>query len=388
MQRIPKRTRQSPEDRSRNSCRGRGGILTQSHMGGCKVRRMGPAEGSRTIERPSSPRDEIKWRDYRNAKMFGSGFKADHLHSNLKFAVTRLKILEKKKTELVQKKRKEIADYLVGGKHENARIQVESIIREDYMVEVLEMLHLYCQLILERLDLIKTMKELSPDLEEAVSSVVWSTPLVEADVPELKPVSMQLCNKYGKKYGKLCQKGKAESINPKLKQRLSTVAPSKCLVEKYLIEISNHYNIPYEMDLAVSSEVQLPDLSNLEITDENMWKVPSPHFNLGVYEPEKCKTILSPFKVGEEPSYHPFAPMSSVLSPHHDLEVYNSKESNIFLPPFKAGVEPSYHSVTQNKPGHYYTTGYFQTELSEKNLPPPLPASPPSCGLGLRDSSS
>lgn len=31
--------------------------------------------------------------------MFGLGFKADRLHSNLKLAVTRLKILEKKKSK-------------------------------------------------------------------------------------------------------------------------------------------------------------------------------------------------------------------------------------------------------------------------------------------------
>lgn len=38
--------------------------------------------------------------------------------------------MEKKKTELAQKARKEIADYLVAGKVERARIRVEHIIRE------------------------------------------------------------------------------------------------------------------------------------------------------------------------------------------------------------------------------------------------------------------
>lgn len=43
---------------------------------------------------------------------------------------------EKKKTELAQKSRKEIAEYLNSGKLERARIRVEHIIREDYLVEV------------------------------------------------------------------------------------------------------------------------------------------------------------------------------------------------------------------------------------------------------------
>ena len=44
---------------------------------------------------------------------------------------------EKKKTELAQKSRKEIAEYLNNNKFERARIRVEHIIREDYLVEVI-----------------------------------------------------------------------------------------------------------------------------------------------------------------------------------------------------------------------------------------------------------
>lgn len=65
---------------------------------------------------------------------------------------------KKKKAELAQKARKEIADYLSAGKDERARIRVEHIIREDYMVEAMEILELYCDLLLTRLGLIQSMK--------------------------------------------------------------------------------------------------------------------------------------------------------------------------------------------------------------------------------------
>lgn len=52
------------------------------------------------------------------------------------FLIVRLKMAEKKKTELAQKSRKEIAEYLNIGKLERAKIRVEHIIREDYLVEV------------------------------------------------------------------------------------------------------------------------------------------------------------------------------------------------------------------------------------------------------------
>ncbi len=43
--------------------------------------------------------------------------------------------MEKKKTEMALKSRKEIADYIAAGKPERAKIRVEHIIREDYYVE-------------------------------------------------------------------------------------------------------------------------------------------------------------------------------------------------------------------------------------------------------------
>lgn len=63
--------------------------------------------------------------------------------------------------ELAQKARKEIADYLSSGKDERARIRVEHIIREDYLVEAMEILELYCDLLLTRFGLIQSMKWVS-----------------------------------------------------------------------------------------------------------------------------------------------------------------------------------------------------------------------------------
>lgn len=48
--------------------------------------------------------------------MFASGPNYTKLKTNLRLSINRLKLLEKKKTELAQKARKEIADYLAAGK--------------------------------------------------------------------------------------------------------------------------------------------------------------------------------------------------------------------------------------------------------------------------------
>jgi vacuolar protein sorting-associated protein IST1 len=90
--------------------------------------------------------------------MFGNNVRYQKLTTNLRLAVNRLKLLEKKKTELAVKARKEIADYLIAGKEERARIRVEHIIREDYMVEAMEIIEMYCDLLIARMGLLQSTK--------------------------------------------------------------------------------------------------------------------------------------------------------------------------------------------------------------------------------------
>ncbi len=84
------------------------------------------------------------------------------------------------------KSRKEIADYVATGKTERAKIRVEHIIREDYLVEALEILEMFCDLLLARFGLIQQMKTLDDGLAEAISSLIWVAPRLQADVQELK----------------------------------------------------------------------------------------------------------------------------------------------------------------------------------------------------------
>ncbi|XP_054627483.1 IST1 homolog isoform X2 [Dunckerocampus dactyliophorus] len=195
--------------------------------------------------------------------MLGGGFKSERLRVNLRLVINRLKHLENKKTELAQKARKEIADYLSSGKDERARIRVEHIIREDYLVEAMEILELYCDLLLTRFGLIQSMKELDPGLQEAVSTLIWAAHRLQTEVTELKIVSDQLCAKYSKEYGKLCRSNQIGTVNERLMHKLSVEAPPKILVERYLIEIAKNYNVPYEPDAMVRPEVNRGEEADL-----------------------------------------------------------------------------------------------------------------------------
>merc|ERR1712141_13056 len=181
-------------------------------------------------------------------KMFSSGSNYTKLKTSLKLCINRLKLLEKKKTEMALKSRKEIADYIAGGKPERAKIRVEHIIREDYLVEAMEIVEMYCDLLLARFGLIEQMKNLDDGLAEAISSLIWVSPRLQADVQELKTVSDQLVAKYGKPYGLACRENSMGTVSEKLMHKMSVQAPPKLTVEKYLIEIAKYYNVEYEPD--------------------------------------------------------------------------------------------------------------------------------------------
>ncbi|XP_063699540.1 IST1 homolog isoform X2 [Culicoides brevitarsis] len=187
--------------------------------------------------------------------MWSSGPNYTKLKTNLRLAQNRLKLLEKKKTELAQKSRKEIADYIAAGKVERARIRVEHIIREDFLVEAMEIVEMFCDLLLARFGLITQMKELDDGISEAVASLIWVTPRLQADVQELKVVSDVFAIKYGKPLVQAVIDGQGDlKPSDKLVHKLAIQAPPKLLVEKYLIEIAKVYNIEYEPDPQVMSQ--------------------------------------------------------------------------------------------------------------------------------------
>jgi hypothetical protein len=85
-------------------------------------------------------------------------FNPSRLKVQLKLSISRLKMLQSKKTSLNQQHRREIATLLEKDKESSARVRVEHIIRDDMVIEAMEGLELYCDLLLARFGLIEQYK--------------------------------------------------------------------------------------------------------------------------------------------------------------------------------------------------------------------------------------
>lgn len=58
--------------------------------------------------------------------------------------------------------------------------------REDYLVEAMEIVEMYCDLLLARFGLVTQMQSLDEGIAEAVSSLIWVAPRLQSDVQVFK----------------------------------------------------------------------------------------------------------------------------------------------------------------------------------------------------------
>ncbi|TGZ56063.1 hypothetical protein CRM22_010231 [Opisthorchis felineus] len=171
------------------------------------------------------------------------------LKSNLRLCVNRMGLLQKKKTEMGMKARREVAELLKQNKIERSRIKTEQIVREDYVVEALEILQTYCELLLARFGIFEVSKEVDPCLEEAIASIIWCCPRLSSQVNELPVIREQFAGKYSKEYVEACLENKLRKVSPMVMQKLEIIQPPPSLVEMYMIEIAKAYGVEYEPNL-------------------------------------------------------------------------------------------------------------------------------------------
>ena len=128
------------------------------------------------------------------------------------------------------------------GKEESARIRVENIIRSDITTELLEILELYCELLLARTGLLEA-KECDLGLEEAVKSIIYAAP--RTDIKELQQARQLLVEKYGKEFALQAIENTDGKVADRVVKKLRVEPPDPELVTLYLEEIAKTYGVAW-----------------------------------------------------------------------------------------------------------------------------------------------
>jgi vacuolar protein sorting-associated protein IST1 len=155
-----------------------------------------------------------------------------------------MQLQRNKQTNLVKIHKREIAGLLDRGKDESARIKVEHVIREDFYMEAVEILELFCELLLARVPQISSSKDLPVELAESVSTLVYAS--YRIDVKELEEVRKDLVLKFGEIVAVNAQQNSDGSVNPRVINKLSTAPPEQFLVLQYLREIAKEFKIDWQ----------------------------------------------------------------------------------------------------------------------------------------------
>lgn len=231
----------------------------------------------------------------------GNKFDETQCKTNLKLAVTRLNLQKTKKENLTKNLKREIAELLKVGKVESARIKVESVIREDFIVEAYEILELFCQLVLSRLGMIQVAKECPPDLKEAVCTLIYAAP--RAEVKELQVIRQQLFYKFGKEFANEAIMNKDNCVNARVVHKLAVQTPENYMVYNYLNEIAKGHGVDWQ------SEVIAPEPTSPSSTTTHGHSSPHHHHS----DPEP--TFSFPDVPSSKATVTPIPPPSS--TPHH-----------------------------------------------------------------------
>ncbi|KAL8761130.1 MAG: hypothetical protein Q9184_002730 [Pyrenodesmia sp. 2 TL-2023] len=164
------------------------------------------------------------------------------LKVQLKLAISRLRMVQQKDTAIAKQQRRQMAQLLEVGKEESARIRVENIIRSDITTELLEILELYCELVLARIGLLEP-KECDPGLEEPIKSIIHAAP--RTDVKELQQARQLLVEKYGKDFALEAVENSDGKVAERVLKKLKVEPPDPELVTLYLREIARTYGVDW-----------------------------------------------------------------------------------------------------------------------------------------------
>lgn len=192
----------------------------------------------------------------------------------LRLSVQRLRTLQQKKEAQAKSARRDIAILLEKGKIESARIKAEAVINEDVTLELLELLELYCDLLVARFGLFdQSTREPDPGISEGVCAIIYAAPRTE--VKELQALREFLMHKYGREFSVGVMENRGGCVSDRVMKKSVVETPSPTLVEAYLTEIAKGYGVNWSSPAAkaeasegVSSQDSVPTAPAGEQSDQ------------------------------------------------------------------------------------------------------------------------
>ncbi|KAK6927956.1 Vacuolar protein sorting-associated protein Ist1, partial [Dillenia turbinata] len=208
--------------------------------------------------------------------LFGKSFiSTSKIKTIAKLATARTAVLKKHHHVRCSQARSDVVQLLNLGRHDNAFLRVEHVIREQNMFDVLVLVDGYCCILIERVTLTKKTKECPDELKEAISGLIFAASRC-GEFPELLKLREIFTERYGKEFAShAIQPSNDCGVSVKMFSTRHTSLESKLKVLKEIAS-ENGVTLHLEDDSSISKEEKIqvnPDLQpekGSKTTEKNM----------------------------------------------------------------------------------------------------------------------
>ncbi|CAH1431290.1 unnamed protein product [Lactuca virosa] len=187
--------------------------------------------------------------------LLGRKFKTSKLKTTLNLAIPRLSQLKKHRLARFTIARSDVIQLLRLNHHQQALLRVEQVIKDQNMLDVYDMIHGYCNLLIQRINLIEQVNECPKELEEAVSNLLYGAPRC-GEFPELQEIRAILTSRFGKEFADDASELRRNcGVSQTMIQKLSPAQSTLDCRMKILTDIAKENGIILQLDLS-SSEIR------------------------------------------------------------------------------------------------------------------------------------
>ncbi|KAK3033651.1 hypothetical protein RJ639_034530 [Escallonia herrerae] len=188
--------------------------------------------------------------------LLGRSFKPPKFRATVNVAISRVTVLKNQRQARCSIARSDVVQLLHLNHHERALLRVDQVTKEQNMLDVYAILESYCQLLIERINLIGQESVCPEELKEATSSLIFASTRV-GEFPELQEIRAVLTSRYGKDFAaRAIELRNNCGVNPQIIQKLSTKQASLDSRMKMLKEIASENGVVLQLEDASSGNTE------------------------------------------------------------------------------------------------------------------------------------
>ena len=171
----------------------------------------------------------------------------------------KLTLYRNKKIASIKQKKFEIGKCLKENNLDVAKAKMDTIIREEDMITVYDILGPLCEILKERVTYIISNSECPPDLRAQLDSVIYASTRVEVD--ELHILRDLIMRRYGQNYIMKADSNADKLVNVNLVEKLRIKPASDVFVTIRLKQLCKEQKIPFEFPCEVENDMAIDPMN-------------------------------------------------------------------------------------------------------------------------------